>query len=324
MNRAEARWSTEGTSPGEARAPSPSLVEPIRTPSAVPVSSTRRARSSAETLRGSADPFADTEGALPDAAGAQDWCVDRGEELRSMSTFELWAALERAEVAPWMRVWREGMECWTPAGELLELAWATAGAPQPGGEPERIESGPIARVAAEGVVSEPIARVAAERVAAGPIELVAAEAITGPVPTVDRSPARSEASLGPDEASEPLGHTPVPVLPSRSPSRDLDRPPSPSPAQVRAARWVTAGSLVAAFAIAAAFVVAAGGGAEAPRESALVTSVAAATPPLRAPQASPPEVSPPEVEDPPRPEPARREERGQRRLPRGGGRAYGR
>jgi hypothetical protein len=290
MNRGQACRSTEETSWEEARAPFPSLAAPIRTPSAVPVSSTRRARSTADTLRGTADPFADTEGVLPGAAGCRDWCVDRGADLLTMSTFELWAALERGEIAAWMRVWREGMECWTPAGELLELSWATAGTPQPS-----IQA-----------------------------EAMASEATTGPVPLLEPSPVPREASGAPRESSRaPREVSRVPEIAAAPslPRPELSRAPAPSRVQAHAGRWVAAGSLVAAVAIAAAFFVAAGGGAEAPAEHAAVTVTAiAAPPPMRAPEVSAPTLD----DDPPRPEPARREERGQRRLPRGGGRAYGR
>src|SRR6185437_13308848 len=65
-----------------------------------------------------------------------DWCVDVGNGLVSMTTFELWEALERAQVLAWMRVWREGMECWTPVGEIAEFSWAIAGTPAPPSDSE--------------------------------------------------------------------------------------------------------------------------------------------------------------------------------------------
>jgi hypothetical protein len=57
-----------------------------------------------------------------------DWCVDFGSVLVSMDTFELWAALDRGDVRSEMRVWREGMECWTPIGRVPELALALSSA----------------------------------------------------------------------------------------------------------------------------------------------------------------------------------------------------
>lgn len=69
-----------------------------------------------------ADPFADTltaeEGPRSERPA---WCVDAGNEVLTMSTFELWAAIDSGEVAPAMRVWCEGMECWTPASDLPEF-----------------------------------------------------------------------------------------------------------------------------------------------------------------------------------------------------------
>lgn len=266
MNRGQARRKTDETGWEDALAPFPSLDAPPGTPSVVPVSSTRRARSSAETLRGAADPFADTQAALPGGAAAcRDWCVDRGDELLTMTTFELWAAIERADVAPWMRVWREGMECWTAASELIELSWAVAGTPQPSLE---------------------------------------TEASTGPPPPAP-----------PPASARQVSRAPAPSMPPE---------PLPSPrqqarsrVQPHAARWVAVGSLVAATAIAAAFFVAAGGDVEVPVEHGIVAS----PPPARALPAR----ALPTVASSPRPvEPARREDRGQRRLPRGGGRPYGR
>jgi hypothetical protein len=94
-------------------------------------------RSEAAT-RPYADPFADTlaAGASSFASDRPDWCVDVGSALLTMTTFELWEALERGQVLSWMRVWREGMECWTPVGEIAELTWAIAGTPAPPAEPE--------------------------------------------------------------------------------------------------------------------------------------------------------------------------------------------
>jgi hypothetical protein len=357
MNRGHARRSTEETSWDDARDPFASLASPIRTPSAVPVSSTRRARSSAETLRGVADPFADTEGAPPGAAGVRDWCVDRGDALVTMSTFELWGALERADVAPWMRVWREGMECWTPAGELMELSWASAGTPQPAVESETLEveatTGPVPMLA-ESPAPREVSRVPKE----GSREVWRASREGSR--DASRASAQREASPEVPRAPREGSLAPAPAPVQRGASPEGSRAPAPSHVQQRAARWVGAGSLVAAVAIAAAFFVAAGGGAEAPAERASVGSLAEAPAPVRAsvgslaeapaeraslgslaeapaplrahraaglsaPTSTLTEPTEPTVDDPPRPEPAaRREERGQRRLPRGGGRAYGR
>jgi hypothetical protein len=50
--------------------------------------------------------------------------------MLAMTTFELWEALERGHVVASMRVWREGMECWTPIGEVGEFAWSGSGSPE--------------------------------------------------------------------------------------------------------------------------------------------------------------------------------------------------
>jgi hypothetical protein len=60
-----------------------------------------------------------------------DWCVDAGCEMLALTTFELWEALERGKVLASMRVWREGLECWTPVGEIAEFSWAAASTPEP-------------------------------------------------------------------------------------------------------------------------------------------------------------------------------------------------
>ena len=283
MNRGQARRESDETVWEDAPASYPSLCAQVPAPSVVPVSTTRRARASAETLRGvagNADPFADTQAALPDSAlGRRDWCVDRGDALLTMTTFELWAAIERSEVAPWMRVWREGMECWTPAGELIELSWAVANTPHP-----------------------------------------AAEAITGPLPPPPPLPRRlsslTERTDTPAPASGTVSRVPRESTAVRAEARS----------QPRGARWVALGSLVAAASIAAAFVGTTGFDVAAP-----AAPVSAVAPPARvADQADlpglpgSPELAPPPPAEPPPAEPARREERGQRRLPRGGGHAYGR
>jgi hypothetical protein len=219
-------------------------------------SSRRRARSTADTLA-VADPFADTapESFRPDRP---DWCVDAGAELLTMSTFELWAAIERAEVTPSMRVWREGMECWTALDRLPEFALAIANTPLPPPEPP----------------PEP---------AAGPT--------SAPMPEPEAAP-------------------------ESSPRASI----SPAPGKRRGARWVALGSAVAAAAVAAALL------AVSPKALRPAPSVAAApavVAALPSPQPEEPTVID-AVDRPPAPEARTHEERGQRRLPRGGKRAYGR
>jgi hypothetical protein len=80
-------------------------------------------------------PYEATSDTPPPASfstsSAPEWCVDTGRELWTMTTFGLWEALERGRVTAWMRVWREGMECWTAVGELAEFTWALAATPEP-------------------------------------------------------------------------------------------------------------------------------------------------------------------------------------------------
>ncbi|AUX26524.1 hypothetical protein SOCEGT47_070930 [Sorangium cellulosum] len=57
------------------------------------------------------------------------WCIDHGDWLEAMSTVALWRALEMGELPPSTRVWREGLECWTPAGEVKALCWTVSQPP---------------------------------------------------------------------------------------------------------------------------------------------------------------------------------------------------
>jgi hypothetical protein len=58
---------------------------------------------------------------------ARPWCVDSGAHIATMSTFELRLAVASGDVGAAVRVWREGMECWTPVAELPELGHAVPG-----------------------------------------------------------------------------------------------------------------------------------------------------------------------------------------------------
>lgn len=57
------------------------------------------------------------------------WCIDHGGFLEAMSTVALWRALELGELPHSTRVWREGLECWTPAGEVKALGWTISQPP---------------------------------------------------------------------------------------------------------------------------------------------------------------------------------------------------
>lgn len=224
---------------------------------AAPVSG-RRARSAADTLRYSdADPFADTLTAHESAVSARlarpDWCVDLESALVSMTTFELWAAIEHGRVAPTARVWREGLECWTRVNHLPELGWAFPVTSAPPPEP---------------------------------------------------APAATPVSFAPPGAAAPRREPP----PASAPAPTLVTPRRAS----GSGRSIALGSGVAAAALAAALVV--------------VSLRAPAPPPAPQPFAgAAPRAELDATPAPERPEEvSHHDERGQRRLPRGGRRAYGR
>lgn len=293
-------------------------------PSEAPESATRRRRSSVDTVPAS-DPFTALN------AGRPDWCVDLGESLATMTTFELWSAIERSDVAPWMRVWREGMECWTPVQELAELRWAVASAPR------------WAEVA--GGLGARRAKVDSRADTMLPPPLGANDDGNegdGEVDARDRSPSAGDVAARPVSGSiSPISSievTPAPVATETSP-----RPEGPS----SGLRWVVAGSMVAAMALGfavvrtainvaaplpdrhAAGVVAAApaapGGEVAPRPVARFDDAPKApVTALPAPSTTASAIDPALADRPPSLSPARRGDRGQQRLPRGGRRAQGR
>ncbi len=53
-----------------------------------------------------------------------DWCVDQGETMVAMTTFELWMALARGDVDSQTRVWGHGMDNWEIVGDVPDLAQA--------------------------------------------------------------------------------------------------------------------------------------------------------------------------------------------------------
>lgn len=63
-------------------------------------------------------------GASPVEINKPIWAVDLGDEIRALSTFDLWMGLSRGELSTEVRVWRMGRECWTAAREVPELACA--------------------------------------------------------------------------------------------------------------------------------------------------------------------------------------------------------
>ncbi|WP_437854128.1 hypothetical protein [Sorangium sp. So ce363] len=75
-------------------------------------------------------PFTSHAGGAEEApAESKPWCIDRGDFLEAMSTVALWRALELGELPHSTRVWREGLECWTPAGEVKALGWTISQPP---------------------------------------------------------------------------------------------------------------------------------------------------------------------------------------------------
>ncbi|WP_437723192.1 hypothetical protein [Sorangium sp. So ce861] len=74
-------------------------------------------------------PFSSHASSAEEPAESRPWCVDHGDWLEAMSTVALWRALELGELPHSTRVWREGLECWTPAGEVKALGWTISQPP---------------------------------------------------------------------------------------------------------------------------------------------------------------------------------------------------
>lgn len=75
-------------------------------------------------------PFTSHAGSAEEApAESKPWCIDHGGFLEAMSTVALWRALELGELPHSTRVWREGLECWTPAGDVKALGWTISQPP---------------------------------------------------------------------------------------------------------------------------------------------------------------------------------------------------
>jgi hypothetical protein len=79
------------------------------------------------------------------------WAVDLRDEIRALSTFDLWMGLSRGELSTEVRVWRMGRECWCPIREVPELACAlspdsvaaVARAEEPAASEESATSSPL-------------------------------------------------------------------------------------------------------------------------------------------------------------------------------------
>jgi hypothetical protein len=71
-------------------------------------------------------PLAPSAVDLAEEPTSRPWCIDHGRWLEAMSTADLWRALELGLLPQDIRVWREGLECWTPACDVRALGWAAS------------------------------------------------------------------------------------------------------------------------------------------------------------------------------------------------------
>lgn len=69
-------------------------------------------------------PIVDDEEAPDPNKPPPEWCVDMGDTITAMSTFELWMALARGDVDANTRVWGMGMDNWEIVADIPELAYA--------------------------------------------------------------------------------------------------------------------------------------------------------------------------------------------------------
>ena len=207
-----------------------------------------------ETATQPYEAYADTLAAPKSFSESQpQWCIDTGGLFLTMTTFELWEALERAEVLAWMRVWREGMR-------VLDA----------GGRDRRLRLGPRLGPRAPAGVA-PGARAARRRP-----HRAALDAHRHPRAAGERDPSGEGCAA----------------------RRRLDRP------RVAVALAAVIWAILVRLATPPAAPVASTG-ASAPVEAVVVEPASGPA-------------------DPPEPEATHHEERGQRRQPRGGRRAYGR
>ena len=143
-----------------ARRPSPRIPRLARRESSVPTTGhhmwerhsewTRQEETDGRALHdpwAGADPFAETltahrgcagrwattsvETASPRSGGHPRYCVDGGRTLVAMTPKELAHRIVCGTVPRSARVWREGLECWTQADTVADLAPAVARTPRP-------------------------------------------------------------------------------------------------------------------------------------------------------------------------------------------------
>jgi hypothetical protein len=166
-----------------------------------------------------------------------EWCVDFGTALATMDTFELWAAIDRGDVVASMRVWREGMECWTPIGQVLDLALA-------------LQTPSTSRT--PGPVAFPEASHAPYTVHMPHAMHVAQAPRTSVAPAVSTPPAARGSLVEPTAQTEgratvdTLISGPRPSAWGRLSHRVM---PGPSLRQARAQLWIAAGSAIAGLAV---------------------------------------------------------------------------
>jgi hypothetical protein len=331
----------------------PSSVAPYSAPcSSRPMAETQTYSGPISSQAFPSEPLA-PEGLLEERT---DWCVDLGSVLASMDTFELWEAIDRGHVRAEMRVWREGMECWTPIGQVSELTLALLSASSRTPEPvsfdaDSADSAPPLALMAPPVPLAPLAPMGTLALMApmAPPALMAPMAPLAPLALRAFEPAFTP----PPEEVRPVLETLV-SGPQQSGWERISQKilPPPSRKRARAHFWVALGSAIAATAITAAVI-----SAEPPRAGIVGDDYAAAAPPSapsigavapaptpaleaapapRAPEpaaatvAPPPPVTAAKAFVPPPSAPRsigprlRHEERGQHRLRRSASRPYGR
>jgi hypothetical protein len=265
------------------------------------------------------------------------WCVERGASLEAMSTAALWRALDAGILPPETRVWREGLECWTPASQVRELRWTVARLSTPPGAAEDRGEGAVVSAGltpAELGVVQQWAAAAAPRVPEPPPGSSREE--RSELPTLMSTPEPSDPDqLSPISLELPTSFPGAPVSqeaagaegpPCQAPARveePLNLEPSPSGTRPRFSQRLAEGLarrrdalfVAAGFAVAALSIGAALAEADAPRPARLVARLAtvegAVDPELAAP--------PPAVRGSAATTPAgqRLGERGQQRLRRG-------
>ncbi|WP_049949797.1 DUF4339 domain-containing protein [Sorangium cellulosum] len=183
-------------------------------------------------------PFSSHASSAEEPAESRPWCVDRGDWLEAMSTVALWRALELGELPHSTRVWREGLECWTPAGEVKALGWTVS-------QPPPRDEAPALSAAGEGPEStgplsfaltpDHLRPVAPRPHRGGPRDERADSFLLAPFPPAEAA-ARHEATSPPISLEIPSCFPAVPssppdTLPSAGTARAGAAKPGPGPAR---------------------------------------------------------------------------------------------